>query len=131
VKGGPDNATDKLRNIYELLFHFVKSGRYFYDADAIRKKPGQAKVVQGAVVSATGVSGVRYRRQIELSTALNETEKQAACEALDAILEEVRTGKLADFRMMVLREAWGKRAVMPIMDHRRDRAFPQVAHRGG
>jgi DNA modification methylase len=101
VKGGPDNAKDKLRNVHEHVFHFVKSDRYFYDADAIRSRPGQARVVNGAVVSATGVSGVRYRRQIELSTALNETEKQAAYQALDAMLDEVRLGKLADFRMII------------------------------
>jgi DNA modification methylase len=47
------------------------------------------------------VSGVRYRRRIELSTALNAEEKQAAYEALDAVLEEVRLGKLADFRMII------------------------------
>lgn len=101
VKGGLDNAKDKLRNVHENLFHFVKSDRYFYDADAIRSKPGQAKVIKGAIVSATGVSGVRYRRQIELSTALSEAEKQDACGALDAILDEVRLGKLADFRMII------------------------------
>lgn len=101
VKGGPDNTTDKLRNVYELVFHFVKAGRYFYDADAIRKKPGQSRVVNGSVVSATGVSGVRYRRQLELSTALGEHEKQAAYQALDAILEEVRLGNLSDFRMII------------------------------
>jgi DNA modification methylase len=101
VKGGPDNAGDKLRNTHEPIFHFVKNAHYFYDADAIRNKPRQARVVQGAVVSATGVSGVRYRRQIELSTALSEPEKQAASLALDAILEEVRQGRLADFRMII------------------------------
>lgn len=101
VKGGPDNAKDKLRNIHEYVFHFVKSDRYFYDADAVRHKPGQAKVVNGAVVSATGVSGVRYRRQIELSTVLSKAEKEAAFSALDSILDEVRLGKLADFRMII------------------------------
>ncbi len=101
VKGGPDNAKDKLRNIHEHLFHFVKSDGYFYDIDAIRAKPGQARVVNGTVISATGVSGVRYRRQIELSTALSEVEKQAAYGALQTILEEVRTGNLSDFRMII------------------------------
>ncbi len=102
VKGGPDNAKDKLRNVHEHIFHFVKSERcYYYDADAIRRKPGRAKVVNGAIVSATGVSGVRYRRQIELSTALSEAEKQAAYPALDAMLDEVRLGKLSDFRMII------------------------------
>ena len=32
-------------------------------------------MVNGAVISATGVSGVRYKRQIELSTALSPPEK--------------------------------------------------------
>lgn len=79
VKGGPDNSKDKLRNIHENIFHFVKqSSGYYYNVDAIRTKPREAKVVNGAVVSATGVSGVRYKRQIELSTALKEHEKTQA-----------------------------------------------------
>ncbi len=101
VKGAPDNAKDKLRNVYENVFHFVKSDRYFYDADAIRSKPGQAKVVKGAIVSATGVCGIRYRRQIELSTVLTAAEKAAASKALDDMLEEVREGSLSDFRMII------------------------------
>jgi DNA modification methylase len=101
VKGGPDNAKDKLRNVHENMFHFVKADRYYYDTDAIRCKPGQARVINGAVVSVTGVSGVRYRRQIELSTALTEDEKQSAYKALDAILDQVRLGKLSDFRMII------------------------------
>lgn len=101
VKGGPDNSTDKLRNVHEHVFHFAKSDSYYYDADAIRSKPGQAKVVNGAVVSATGVSGIRYRRQIELSTALSHDEKQAAFQALGAILDDIRLGRLSDFRMII------------------------------
>lgn len=102
VKGGPDNAVDKLRNVHEPVFHFVKSPKgYYYDVDAIRTNPKKAQVVNGAVVSATGVSGVRYRRQIELSTALSDEEKKAAFQALDEILEQVRAGQLADFRMII------------------------------
>lgn len=101
VKGAPDNAKDKLRNVYEPFFHFVKTARYFYDVDAIRTKPRQSKVVNGSVVSATGVSGVRYRRQIELSTALNDSERINALKALDEVLEEVRAGKTSDFRMII------------------------------
>jgi DNA modification methylase len=103
VKGGPDNAVDKLRNVHEMLFHFVKNSKgYFYDVDAARKTPGSAKVVNGVVVSATGVSGVRYRRQIELSTALNKGEKRNALEALEAVLRDVLEGRLADFRMIIM-----------------------------
>jgi len=102
VKGGPDNAKDKLGNVHEHIFHFVKkSKRYYYDSDAIRSKPAQSKIVNGAVVSATGVSGVRYKRQIELSTELTPQEKKMAMEALNEILEDVRNGKLSDFRMII------------------------------
>ncbi|MEX0717585.1 MAG: site-specific DNA-methyltransferase [Planctomycetaceae bacterium] len=101
VKGGLDNATDKLRNVHEHVFHFVKRKSYFYDADAIRSKPKSSKVLNGAIVSATGVSGVRYRRQIELSTALSESEKKRAMAALNDMLQEIVEGKLADFRMII------------------------------
>jgi site-specific DNA-methyltransferase (adenine-specific) len=102
VKGGPDTSRDKLRNVHELLFHFVRRPRgYHYDADAVRNAPRLARVENGVVVSATGVSGVRYRRQIELSTALSELEKAAALAALDGTLGEVRAGRLADFRMVI------------------------------
>ena len=105
VKGGPDTARDKLRHIHEHVFHFVKRARgYYYDVDAIRNAPRTGRVVNGAVVSATGVRGIRYRRQIELSTALDATEKDSALAALDGMLAEVKAGRLADFRMVVRRQ---------------------------
>jgi DNA modification methylase len=102
VKGGPDTSRDRLRNVHELFFHFVRQPKgYYYDADAVRRAPRAARVKNGAVVSATGVSGVRYRRQIELSTSLDEVEKAAALAALEAALGEVAAGRLADFRMVI------------------------------
>lgn len=84
-----------------MLFHFTKKPQYYFDSSSIRNKPRAAKVVNGAVVSATGVSGVRYRRRIELSTDLNDAEKQRAMEALDAVLAQVAAGELSDFRMVI------------------------------
>lgn len=102
LKGGPDTAKDRLRNVHENIFHFVKSPHgYFYDADAIRSDPKRSKVVNGAIVSATGVSGVRYKRQIELSTRLNDVEKAAAFSALDQMLQDMQDGKIGDFRMII------------------------------
>ena len=79
----------------------MKSQKYFYDVDAIRSKPKKTKIVNGSVMSATGVSGVRYKRQIELSTELNENEKSLALQALNQILQEIVAGKLSDFRMII------------------------------
>ncbi len=102
LKGGPDTSRDKLRNVHELFFHFVRRSKgYYYDADAVRRAPRAARVDKGVVVSATGVSGVRYRRQIELSTSLDELEKAAALAALEETLGEVAAGRLADFRMVI------------------------------
>lgn len=101
VKGAPDQSKDKLRNIHEYVFHFVKQRSYYYDADAIRSKPRASSVVNGSVVSATGVTGIRYKRQIELSTALTPAEKVAALRALDSILEDVREQRISDFRMVI------------------------------
>ena len=102
IKGGPDNTKDRLRNVHELVFHFVKSPRgYYYDADAIRSTPKTSKVINGSIVSATGVSGVRYKRQIELSTELSKGEKHKAFAALEEMLMEVENGNIADFRMII------------------------------
>ncbi|MBX7236362.1 MAG: site-specific DNA-methyltransferase [Caldilineales bacterium] len=101
VKSGMDNTRDRLGNVHELIFHFVKQTHYFYDADAIRSKPREAKIINGAVVSATGVSGVRYKRQIELSTALSDTEKTEAFKSLDEALADVAAGRISDFRMII------------------------------
>lgn len=101
LKGGMDTSPDRLANTHEMVFHFVKSPTYHYDADEIRSKPRDAKLVNGAVISATGVTGVRYKRKIELSTALSEEEKVVAFAALTEMLESIRRGEYSDFRMVI------------------------------
>jgi len=44
---------------------------------------------------------VKYRRQIELSTALSDQEKKDALKALEEMLERVKRGEIADFRMII------------------------------
>ncbi len=102
VKSGMDNSRDRLGNVHENVFHFVKQAKgYYYDADAIRSKPREAKVINGSVISATGVSGIRYRRQIEMSTDLNDRQKCDALNELDNMLSDMRAGKVSDFRMII------------------------------
>lgn len=102
LKGGMDNSKDRLANVHEHLFHFVKSSKgYYYDADAVRSRPRESKVVNGAIVSATGVTGVRYKRQLELSTALSDIERQAGIAALQAMLGDIAAGRASDFRMII------------------------------
>jgi len=101
VKGGMDNSKDKLGNVHEPFFHFVKTNKYYYNVDAIRSKPQKAFIKNGTVISATGVSGIRYKRQIEMSTSLNEIEKKNAYNDLEAILNEIKNGRISDFRMII------------------------------
>jgi site-specific DNA-methyltransferase (adenine-specific) len=102
VKSGMDNTQDRLGNIHENVFHFVKQAKgYYYDANAIRSQPRSARIESGRVISATGVSGVRYRSQIETSADLSDVEKASALSALDGILEEMRNGLVSDFRMII------------------------------
>lgn len=102
VKSGMDNTKDRLGNVYEHVFHFVKKTKgYYYNADAIRSKPRKAKIVNGSVISATGVSGIRYRRQIELSTDLTIQQKTNAFKELGAMLADMAAGKVSDFRMII------------------------------
>ena len=102
MKGGMSNSKDSLGNQYEPFFHFVKKkSGYYYDADSVRKKPREARVENGAVVSATGVSGVRYKRKIELSTELTEEQRRNAFNALDEVLNRIKRGELSDFRMVI------------------------------
>jgi len=52
-------------------------------------------------MSATGVSGIRYKRQIELSTSLTIEEKNNALQQLTEVMERVKAGTLSDFRMVI------------------------------
>lgn len=102
MKGAMSQSKDSLGCEYEPMFHFTKrKNGYYYDSDAVRKRPRSAHVENGAVVSATGVSGIRYRRKIELSTELTEQQKQNAYHALDDVLERIKKGELSDFRMVI------------------------------
>ncbi|MCS6987888.1 MAG: site-specific DNA-methyltransferase [Chloroherpetonaceae bacterium] len=99
---GTQSVKDRMRDVYEHIFHFVKSRKYYFNADAIRVKPSKSAVVTDSrTISATGVSGVKYREQILKSECLSEKEKENALKALDDMLNRVRSGELVDFRMTI------------------------------
>lgn len=104
MKGGLSPNNDRFGSVFENVFFFVKDRKYFFNDDAIRSKPRQSVVRNGAVVSATGVSGVRYKRQIELSTSLSQEEKDNALSQLEIVLERIKKGELSDFRMIIRNE---------------------------
>ncbi len=99
---GTKSPKDRLRDVYEHVLHFVKSRKYDYDCDKIRIKPQKLPTINGnGIVSATGVSGVKYRKQIEDSSVLNVAEKQEALKTLDNTLRRLKSGEIVDFRMTI------------------------------
>ena len=107
---GTQSCKDRLRDSYEHVFHFVKSKKYYYDADSIRIKPSKLPGVtnDGKPISSTGVSGKKYRKLIKESNDLTEQEKINAEKALDEVLAEIRCGYVNDFRMTIrgAQRAW-------------------------
>lgn len=99
---GTQSARDRMRDSYEHIFHFVKNNKYYFDDKSVRIIPTQkAYTRNGEIVSATGVTGLKYRKQINESKLLTPKEKLSALNALDETLERMRTGELVDFRMTI------------------------------
>ena len=99
---GTQSAKDRLRDMYEHVFHFVKNKKYYYDSDRIRIQPKKTPYNRGKItVSATGVTGKKYREQIASSSDLSENEKFEAMSALEKTIEKMRTGEIVDFRMTI------------------------------
>lgn len=106
---GTQSCKDRLRDMYEHIFHFVKSKKYYYNANEIKIKPSlKPKKVNGKMVSATGVSGKKYRQQIEESSVLTVEEKANATKALNDVLMKIEQGEVNDFRMTIrgVQRAW-------------------------
>lgn len=101
MKGNPCNSKDKLRNMHESIFHFVQKSKYFYDVDAIRNPPKKPYYQRGKIVTPTGVSGIKYEKQIQQSKELSDEEKQAAFAALKEALRMLERGEISDFRMII------------------------------
>lgn len=99
---GSISGKDRLRMNRESIFHFVKQAKYYYNWQDILVKPDKKPSIKdGKVVSATGVSGKKYREQILESQCLTEGERWEALQALDAALEAIKSGELVDFRMTI------------------------------
>ena len=96
------SAKDRLRTIHEYVFHFVKRPKYYYDRkDIVTKHAARPKRVNGKMISITGVSGVKYEREIHETKYLTAKEKTSALEELKKTLDDMGRGKILDFRMYV------------------------------
>lgn len=95
------SAKDRLRTLHEYVFHLVKRPKYYFNRSAILERHTERpKIVGDKVVSITGVTGDKYRRDI-IASDLTEAERQTALEAMARAVDDMRTGKIVDFRMQI------------------------------
>lgn len=97
----PSSYSKRLTNSYEHLFHFVKKKDFYYNITALDGKKKKPKVVNGTLLSSSGVSGKKYKKIIEDSSSLNKEEKQNALEALEECIKEVSDGTITDYRFLI------------------------------
>lgn len=92
-RGAISSCKTRLPSQYETLFHFTLDPKnFFFDGTDIRKLPKKTAVERGRVKSATGVTGLNYRRKIDASPYLSEKEKKAALKDLNGALNKIKSG---------------------------------------
>lgn len=91
----PRQYTRRLVSSWEPFFHFVKSNKYYYNRDAFMSFPNTNKSKK---VSKN--LGRTYFKLIERST-LSDSQKARAERELRKVIQEVRNGEVAGFRMKI------------------------------
>lgn len=92
----PRQFKRRLVSATEPFFHFVKTDQYFYNIDAFMHSETDQRPTQ----SAGEKLGQKYYRLIDESK-LTETQKAKARAALEQVIQEVRSGTIAGFRMKI------------------------------
>lgn len=97
----PTSFKKRLTNSYEHFYHFVKNPKFYYNLTTLNAKKNKPKVIGDVIKTSSNVTGVNYNKIIKESIHLKESEKQQAYLALNECLEEIRTGEISDFRMLI------------------------------
>lgn len=91
-----------ISNTTHFILHFAIAKSYFFDDIAFRNAFNRLN--NNVKSSSKEKSGKGYRRKIQNSTTLNESEKREALSCLDKALSHQRKGEIVDFRLF-LRES--------------------------
>ena len=96
------SSRDRFRALHEYIFHFTKKPKYYFDRKSVLKKhETKPRYRNGRLTSIYGVTGEKYRETVRSTKNLTESEKEAANAALDAVLDDMKNGKIVDFRMII------------------------------
>ena len=90
----PHQFSRRLTRSTEPFFHFAVSKDYYYHREAFQPSPSTPRRKPSPKL------GSRYRSLLKQS-GLTKSERQAANEALDEVIEEVSEGKIHSFRMKI------------------------------
>ena len=93
----PRQFQRRLVSSVEPFFHFVKSDSYFYDINAFLSDPEPAAKKASAVTPALGKKYLALLEQSELTSE----QKSLGRQALLQVIEEVKAGTIAGFRMKI------------------------------
>ncbi len=93
----PRQFRRRLVSSTEPFFHFVKSDDYYYNIDAFLNHLDTVKKKNRRVHNSIGK---KYFELIE-GSSLSEKEKGMAKEELENVIQEVKMGKIASFRMKI------------------------------
>ena len=93
----PRQFQRRLVSSVEPFFHFVKSDSYFYDINAFLSEP---EVMPKKANAATPALGKKYFELLEQSDLTSE-QKSLGRMALLQVIEEVKSGNIAGFRMKI------------------------------
>lgn len=93
----PRQFKRRLVSSTEPFFHFVKSNDYYYNIDAFLE---HLDMVKGKNHSNGNGIGKKYFELIEISP-LSDEEKIMARNDLNDVIQEVKSGKVASFRMKI------------------------------
>lgn len=102
----PRQFTRRLVSATEPFFHFVKTPQYYYHRDGFMaaNKNGQsapaAQIAAPLFGAPSPQKGARYRQLIQRSE-LTERQKAHALEALEGVLQEIKDGKIKEFRIKI------------------------------
>lgn len=97
----PTSYKKRLSSSFEHFFHFVKTNEFYYNLIALDAKKRRPNISDGVIKTSSNVTGVNYLKILSDSSFLSPIQKENAIKTLKECLDEVKDGKISDFRFLI------------------------------
>lgn len=97
----PTSYKKRLSSSFEHFFHFVKTNDFYYNLVALDAKKRRPNISGGVIKTSSNVTGVNYLKILNDSPILSPTQKENAIKTLKECLDEVKDGRISDFRLLI------------------------------